>query len=105
MPPFDPRTGGNWPTLSPHKRSKNRIVLVREEIEALLDTHNTFDPAKLVIQPLPIISENADNQLGPAGIDLRLDTRFRKLDPKRVTHIVLSQDYDEYEAIELSLFG
>jgi len=79
-------------------------VLVREEIEGkYLDISEIFDLKKVIIQPLLDITNGPDSQLGSAGIDLRLDTRFRKINPKAVSHIDLSKEYREYEVIELDI--
>ncbi len=78
-------------------------VLVREQIERNLDVNESFDLKKVIIQPLLDITNGSDSQLGPAGIDLRLDTRFRKINPKEVSHIDLSKEYEEYEVVELDI--
>jgi len=55
------------------------------------------------IQPILDITEGPDSQIGPAGIDLRLDTRFRKINPKEISCIDLSQEYKGYDIVELDI--
>ena len=82
-------------------------VRINEEILQDVDIIGTYDTTKVIITPLLDISEESgDNQIGSAGIDLRLDTRFKRvltqkmhcIDPQKKYH-----EQDLYEIIEIDM--
>lgn len=77
-------------------------VLTWEELAGRLDTTDSYNPQAIVIAPLLDITDGDDTQKTPAGIDLRLDTRFRRIDTRNQSHIDLRMK-QRYHLVELDI--